>query len=307
MSRVHANLVLILVALIWGSAFVAQSVGMQDVGPMTFTGVRFLIGALVVTPLMIREWRRLRREYKPLQRSDGLKIGGLGALLFLGASLQQIGIVSTTVTNAGFLTALYVPLVPVFSWLLLRQRPHWSIWPAALACIGGAYLLSGVQTLSFLGGDVWVIASTVPWALHVLMIGRVADRMSAPFLVAGGQFVVCGLLALVWALMFEPLSWVNLSAAWGPLAYAGVLSVGVAFTLQVVAQRYAQATDAAIFLSAETLFAALFGFLLMNDRLDTAGLMGCALIFVSMLAVQLLPLLPLLYRRASATRQRRPS
>ena len=273
MSRVHANLVLILVALIWGSAFVAQSVGMKDVGPMTFTGVRFLIGALVVAPLMLWEWRRLEREHQPLHRSDGLKIVGLGALLLLGAAMQQIGIVDTTVTNAGFLTALYVPWVPVFSWLLLRQRPHWSIWPAALACIGGAYLLSGLQAVSFHSGDVWVIASTVPWAMHVLMIGRVADRMSAPFLVAGGQFVVCGLLALVWALMFEPLSWVNLTAAWGPLAYAGVLSVGVAFTLQVVAQRYAQATDAAIFLSAETLFAALFGFLLMNDRLNTAGLM----------------------------------
>lgn len=291
MSRIRANLLLMLVALIWGSAFVAQSQGMAHVGPMAFTGVRFLIGALVVAPLMWLEWRSLRRLAKPLQGTDALKITGLGSLLLLGAAMQQIGITSTTVTNAGFLTALYVPLVPVLSWLLLRQLPHWSVWPGALACLIGAYLLSGAQGVSISSGDLWIIASTLPWALHVLLIGRVADRMAAPFLVAGGQFAVCGVLALAWALAFEPLSWSGVQAATGALAYTGILSVGVAFTAQVVAQRYAHATDAAIVLSSETLFAAVFGYLLMGDRLDTAGLLGCGLIFVSMMGVQLLPLL----------------
>lgn len=291
MSRINANLLLTLVALIWGSAFVAQSRGMAHLGPMLFTGVRFLIGALVVTPLMWLEWRSLARRGKALKRLDGLKIAGLGALLMAGAALQQIGIVSTSVTHAGFLTALYVPLVPVLGWLLWRQWPHWSVWPGALACLVGAYLLSGAQQLSIGSGDLWVMASTLPWALHVLLIGRVAHRMAAPFLVAGGQFVVCGLLALAWGLSLEPVSWGQLQAASGSLAYAGVLSVGVAFTAQVVAQRYAQASDAAIVLSAETLFAAVFGYLLLGDRLDAAGLAGCALILVSMVGVQLLPLL----------------
>jgi drug/metabolite transporter (DMT)-like permease len=291
MTRIHANLLLTLVALIWGSAFVAQSQGMAHLGPMMFTGVRFLIGALVVTPLMWLEWRSLQRRGKALHRLDGLKIAGLGALLALGAAMQQIGIVSTSVTHAGFLTALYVPLVPVLGWLLLRQLPHWSVWPGALACLAGAYLLSGAQHLSVGGGDLWIIASTLPWAVHVLLIGRVAHRMAAPFLVAGGQFVACGLLALAWGLTWEPVSWVGLQAASWSLAYAGVMSVGVAFTAQVVAQRYTHASDAAIVLSAETLFAAGFGYLLMGDRLDAAGLAGCALILASMIGVQLLPLL----------------
>lgn len=291
MSRVNANLLLMLVALIWGSAFVAQSQGMAHVGPMAFTGVRFLIGALVVSPLMWLEWRSLRRRARPLQRTDGFKIAGLGALLLLGAAMQQIGIVHTTVTNAGFLTALYVPLVPVLGWLLLRQLPHWSVWPGALACLVGAYLLSGAQGVSIGTGDLWIIASTLPWAFHVLLIGRVADRMAAPFLVAGGQFAVCGVLALGGSLAYEPLNWADLHSATWALAYTGVMSVGVAFTTQVVAQRYAHATDAAIVLSAETLFAAVFGYLLMGDRLDTAGLLGCGLIFFSMMGVQLLPLL----------------
>ena len=291
MSRISANLLLILVALIWGSAFVPQIQGMAHVGPMTFTGVRFLIGTLVVAPLMWLEWRRLQREGRALRRRDAFKITGLGSLLLLGAVLQQIGLMSTSATNAGFLTALYVPLVPVFGWLLLRQLPHWSVWLGAMASLVGAYLLSGAASQSVSVGDLWVVASAIPWAIHVLLVGRVAHRMGAPFMVAGGQFLVCSVLALAWGAGFEPLSRSGLQAAAWPLLYVGVFSVGVAFTAQVVAQRYAHAADAAILLSSETLFCALFGFVLMGDRLDAAGLAGCALIFASMIAVQLLPLL----------------
>ena len=304
MSRSRANFVLTLVAIIWGSAFVAQSQGMANMGPMAFTGVRFLVGALVVVPLMGFEWARLQRAATPLRASDVFQVVGLGLLLLMGAAMQQIGITGTTVTSAGFLTALYVPLVPVLGWLIMRQLPHWSVWPGAFACLVGAYLLSGAQGLSFSTGDLWIIGSTIPWALHVLVIGRVADRMGAPFLVACGQFAVCGALALVWALLYEPISWVGLQAAMGPLAYTGVLSVGVAYTAQVVAQRYTHASDAAIVLSTETLFAALFGFYFTGDRLDAAGVVGCCLIFISLMGVQLLPILkrtpaPVLIRVAS--------
>ncbi len=301
MTRLQANLLLTLVALIWGSAFVAQNQGMADVGPLLFTGVRFLIGAAVVLPLAVLEWRRLGRAGRPLRRVDGLHIAGLGVLMTLGAVMQQVGIQFTSVTNAGFLTALYVPLVPVLAWALLRQVAHWSVWPAAFGCLAGAFLLSGAHELRVGLGDLWVIASALPWAFHVLMVGRWADRMGAPFLVACGQFAVCGLLSLLAALATEPLHWQGLVSAAGPILYTGVLSVGVAFTGQVIAQRYAHAADAAIILSSETLFAATFGHLLLNEHLNAAGWLGCGLMLACILSVQLMPLVGTLRRRQILT------
>lgn len=297
MSRVQANLLLTLVALIWGSAFVAQNKGMADVGPLLFTGVRFLIGSLVVLPLALLEWRRLGREGRPLNRLDGWHIAGLGGLMTLGAVMQQVGIQFTSVTNAGFLTAVYVPLVPVLAWLLLGHVAHWSAWPAAAGSLVGAFLLSGAHQFNIGLGDLWVAGSAIPWALHVLMVGRWADRMGAPFLVASGQFAICGALSLLAALVMEPVRWAGLEAAVWPIAYTGVLSVGVAFTAQVVAQRYAQAADAAIILSAETVFAAACGYLLLGERLNTAGLIGCSLMLGCILLVQLMPLVGTLRRR----------
>lgn len=301
MTRFQANLLLTFVALIWGSAFVAQNKGMADVGPLLFTGVRFLVGAAVVLPLAVLEWRRLGREGRPLVRLDGWHIAGLGGLMTLGAVMQQVGIQFTSVTNAGFLTALYVPLVPVLAWLLLRQVAHWSIWPAAFGCLAGAFLLSGAHELRVGLGDLWVLGSAVPWAVHVLMVGRWADRMGAPFLVASGQFAVCGVLSLIAAFVMEPVRWAGLQAATWPILYTGVLSVGVAFTAQVVAQRYAHAADAAIILSAETLFAAAFGYLLLGERLNSAGLLGCGLMLACILLVQLMPLVGTLRRRQILT------
>jgi drug/metabolite transporter (DMT)-like permease len=301
-TRSQANLLLTVVAIIWASAFVAQSMGMKAIGPVAFTGVRFLIGALVVLPLAIWEWRRRAAlPLPPLQIRDWLPVSaGLGALLGLGAVMQQIGIVSTTVTNAGFLTALYVPLVPIFSMLLLREPPHWSVWPGGLACLVGAFLLSGAHELSLNPGDAWVIASAIPWALHVLFIGRIADRLHAPFLVACAQFAVVGIANTAWALAFEPFTLAQIEAAWLPIIYTGAISVGLAFTAQVVAQRHAEAADAAIILSSETLFAALFGAWLLGERLSGQGLVGCALILGALLAVQLLPMLKSRFTRRAA-------
>lgn len=290
MTRFQANLLLLAVALIWGSAFVAQAEGMAGVGPLSFTAIRFLLGSLVVAPLAWREWRLLAQRQAQPRRADATGIAWLGVLLMLGAALQQIGITSTTITNAGFLTALYVPLVPLLGWMLLRSPAHWSVWPTSIGCLAGTWLLSGAQGFVPVAGDLWVMASSVFWALHVVFVGRIAERLHAPFVVACGQFLVCGLVSLVWALAGETITLAGIEKALLPLAYAGLVSVGIGFTTQVVGQRYAQPADAAIILSAETVFAAFFGFVFMGDRLEAAGVAGCALILVCIVAVQIAPL-----------------
>jgi drug/metabolite transporter (DMT)-like permease len=293
MSRLQADLLLLLVAVIWGSAFVAQNLGMASVGPYTFTGARFLMGALIVAPLA---WREIQvqqsvSDHPPLLAAQSLLlILGLGLLLFLGAAFQQIGIVTTTITNAGFLTALYVPLVPLTNWMITRRLPHWSVWPAIVGCLTGTWLLTGAQSLTINTGDLWVIASALFWAGHVLLVGQSGRRGAGPFTIACGQFLVCGVLGTTVALAIEPVSWEGLQAAAGAIAYAGFLSVGVGFTAQVVGQRYTPAADTAIILSTETAFAAIFGSLWLGETLNLHGMFGCALILSGILLVQLLPL-----------------
>ena len=289
MTRLTANLLLLLTAFIWGTAFVAQNLGMKDVGPLAFTGIRFLLGALIVLPLALREHRRLAGRHHGFTRGDWLGACGLGLLLAGGATLQQIGIAGTTVTNAGFFTVLYVPLVPLFAWLLFRTHPHWSVWPAAAGCVAGTFLLGGGELSSLVAGDWWVLASTLFWAGHVLLVGRVAAEKGAAITVACTQFVICGLACLGVALLTEPMTAHGLVSAIPAILYAGVLSVGVAFTLQVVAQRHTPATDAAIILSAETLFAAIAGAAFLGESLSGRQLAGCGLILAGILAVQLLP------------------
>ena len=302
LTRARANALLLLVALIWGSAFVAQALAMRSLGSLMFTGLRFGLGAIVVAPFAWREWRMLAARNRQPRARDLLHIAGLGTLLFLGAAMQQVGMQTTTVTNAGFLTALYIPLVPVLGWLASRHLPHWTTWLAAAGCVAGSWLLTGGGSLSnFKAGDWWIIASSLPWAAHVMMVGRAANRLHGAMLVACGQFVACSVLALVIGGVVEPVSAHGVVQALGAIVYTGVLSVGFAFTLQVVALRHAHAADAAIVLSSETVFTAAFGALFMGDRLGSTGFAGCALILACVLMVQLQPIV---WRWFSDTRHR---
>ena len=290
MSRIQANILLLSITTIWGGGFVAQALAMEHLGPFTFVGIRFLVGALVVLPFALRDLRLSQASETAHGHQDYLLIAFLGLLLLAGAVCQQIGILTTTVTNAGFLTTLYVPLVPVLACIILRQAPHWLIWPASLGCMLGTWLLTGAQGVSINMGDLWVIAGSLFWALHVLFVGRVAARIGRSFLVAAGQFLVCGAASMLWGLVTEEVSLPAIYAARLSIIYAGVLAVGVAFTGQVIGQRYAHAADAAIIMSAEMLFAALFGYLMMGDRLSTLGMFGGGLILFCIIAVQLYPL-----------------
>lgn len=291
MSRFHANLVLLLAAMIWGSAFVAQQIGTGTLGTISFTGARFLVGGLVVLPFALRQCRKVHFEERRFVSTDWLFMALTGSVLFTAASVQQYGILHTSVTNAGFLTALYVPMVPIIGLVLLRRKVHWVVWPASIGCFLGTYILSGAHEVQLQVGDIWVIGSTLFWASHVILVGYIASRTRAPLVVAVFQFFICGFLGLVLGMAVEQPGLADFRGAVLGIGYVGIFSVGMAFTLQVVGQRYTPAADAAIILSSETVFAALAGFLVLNERISLFQLSGALLILVGIVAVELMPML----------------
>lgn len=290
MTRLQANSLLLLTAVIWGTTFVVQQVGTGGLQAITFTGTRMLVGAIFVLPLAIRQFSRVHHRERKFDPADWFGIFITGIVLFTGAGLQQYGIFHTTVTNAGFLTALYVPLVPIISLVLLRRTVHWSVWPGSACCLIGTYIMSGAHGLELRSGDFWVIASSLFWAFHVILVGTMAVRTRAPLVVACGQFVVCGLCGLMIGLLVERPSLIDFHHGLFGILYAGLLSTGIGFTLQVVGQRFTHEADAAIILSAETVFAAMAGVIFLSERLGFAELSGALLIFLGIMMVQLLPM-----------------
>ena len=280
---------LMLTAIIWGSAFVAQRVGMSYVGPLTFNGVRFALGTLVLLPFI--RWRNQHQTItSDLQRANvawqNLLGGGLvGLLLFSGASLQQIGLVYTTAGKAGFITGLYVIIVPLMG-LILGQWPGWGGWVGACCATIGLYLLSITEALSFAPGDLWVLFGAFFWAAHVLALSWLSPRMERIKL-ACTQYAVCSVLSLLGAYFTETITLDGINGAIIPILYGGILSVGIAYTLQVVAQRNAPPIHAAIILSLEAVFAALAGWLILGEMLSLRGLIGCGLMFTGMLSALL--------------------
>ena len=279
---------LLLTAIIWGFAFVAQRIGMNYVGPFTFNGVRFALGALVLVPILLSPSRK--RDASESQRRTDIKTimlgGGLaGFALFAGASLQQVGLVYTTAGNAGFITGLYVVIVPILG-LLVRQRTNAGTWLGALFAAAGLYLLSITQGFKIAFGDLLELLGAFFWAGHVLILGWLSPRMESALL-AFCQFTACSVLSLITAVCFEVITLQGLFQAAIPILYGGGLSVGVAYTLQVVAQRHAHPAHAAILLSLEAVFAALGGWLILGETLTPRGLLGCSLMLLGMLLSQL--------------------
>jgi drug/metabolite transporter (DMT)-like permease len=297
MTRTQANLVLLLAGAMWGMGFVAQSTAMQAIGPLLFIGLRFVVATVAIMPFAMREGRRAAR---PVRRAEWLAFAMIGLLLFAGMTAQQIGLLTTSVTNSGFLTGLYVVIVPFIAVVLFRQWPHPLVWPAALAALAGIWLLSGGSIGAFTIGDWLTILCALIWALQVIYTGRYAVASGRPVTLAVTQFAVCGVLALFFAFFLEPIGWAAIRAAMPEILYAGVIAGGAAFTLQAVGQRYTTAPQAAIFLSTEAVFAALFGAIFLGERLPLEALAGCGLIFAAILLVEAGP--TLLSRRKFPTR-----
>jgi len=292
MSRPIATLLLLATTLLWGFAFIAQKSAMDTMGPLTFAGVRYLLGGILVLPLAL--WERGRKP-EPLNGTHWLFILAVSAVFFFGSWLQQAGLATTTATNGGFLTSLYVFFVPVLGFLLFRTRPHPIIYACVPLALIGTWYLNGGGLDSFNSGDGLISICALFWALHVILLGYVARATGLPIYVSAISFLLAGMAAILLALIFEAPTIEGVWAGWMQLAYAGILSTAVAFTFQAIAQQHVPPANVAIILSAESLVAALGGAWLLGERLPPIGYAGAALIFAAIVAVETLP--PLWARR----------
>ncbi len=275
--RFKANLILLLTALIWGSAFVAQRLAASQLGVLLINGSRFLLGGLILLALarfqMDLRWSKLRWM---------LMAGGL---LFAASALQQAGLITTTAGNAGFITGIYVVLVPLLLLLFWRQAQPWPVWAAVFLTVIGMYLLSGTGEIRFVIGDWLVLIGALFWALHVIVVGRAVEQVDV-LQFSAGQFLVTAALDFAFGI---PLEWHTAPGfvdAWPAILYIGIFSTSIAYTLQAYGQKYAPPADAAIILSMEAVFSAVFGYLILSETLNWSQLLGCVLIFGAILLAQ---------------------
>lgn len=291
MGAFKYELLLLLCSIIWGSAFVAQQIGMaQGLGPMTFNGLRFALGAIFLLPLIF--WRKKitpAAEITPkAPKAPYPACLGAGLLLFTAAALQQTALQTTTAANAGFITGFYILFVPLIG-IFLGQRVGTSLWAGILVCLIGFYLMSVTGTFVVSRGDWLTLLCAVLFAGQITVIGHIADK-GDPIRISCLQFSVCAVLSLISGLLFEHTTLQQIMSASGAIAYTGLLSVGVGHTLQVVCQKHCPPAPAAIIMSLEGVFAALAGFLILHQTLTPRALFGCALILAGVLIVQLLPM-----------------
>ena len=297
MSRTTANLLLLCAGAIWGMGFVAQQTAMDDIGPMLFIALRFLLAGVAVAPFSYAEMKRKNITSMP---SEIMRFKGsfflVGLAFFLGMAFQQVGLIGTSVTNAGFLTALYVIMVPIIMISVLRVAQPFIIWPASILALIGIYLLSGGDLASLNSGDILIIICALFWAAHVILTGRIGQKTNLPVTMATLQFFVTSFLALLGFGLANILglgeslpSAHQLIGALPEILFAGFIAGGLGFTLQAVGQRYTSESAAAVLISTESLFAALFGAMFLGERLQHLGYIGCGLIFIAILMVEVMP------------------
>jgi drug/metabolite transporter (DMT)-like permease len=283
MSRLNADIALLLAATIWGVAFLFQKSAMDHVGPLAFIAARGLVAAVALLPFALREHRRV--AVRTSGRLWGVAIGG-GVAFFVAAWLQQTGLVTATVTNTGFLTALYVVLTPFVAWAWSGKIPNPVVWPAVLMSALGTWLLCGASLSAFSSGDQLVALSAFFWATHVVITGRAAP-FCRPIAFTAAQFAVVATLAAIGSALFEVTTVEALAAAGADILYVGLLSSALTFTILTVALQYTPPSEAAVIVSMETVFAALAAYLVLGERLSAVGWLGAALILLATLSLQL--------------------
>jgi drug/metabolite transporter (DMT)-like permease len=284
--KLRSDLILLLASIIWGFAFVAQRIGMEFVGPFTFNGVRFTLGTLVLIPFLFtgKKFKPKDTSFVTSKRTILIGVVCTGILLFGGVSLQQVGLETTTAGKAGFITGLYVVFVPIAG-IFLGHKTNSFTWLGVLFSALGLYLLSIKSGLQIEHGDILVLACAFVFTFHVLLIGWLSPRMNS-FHLAIGQFAICAFLNLLVAFSIESINVERIMEAAFPIVYGGIFSVGIAYTLQVIAQKDAPPAHASIILSMEAVFAAIGGWVILHESFSQRSLAGCCLMLAGMLIVQ---------------------
>ena len=291
MKKVISFFCLTACALIWGTTFIAQDTGMDNIGPFTFNSVRFFVGFLAVSPFVfLFEKQKITDQIKSNRNQFIKLILPVGVFLFLGCIFQQVSLLYTDVANSAFFTIFYVPMVPIIIYFLFSEKLHWSIWPSVLACVTGGYFLSDLSNSSARFGDALVLIGALFWALHIIYVGKIIKQFDLPFFIALIQNLIVATLSFILVLLFEEINFSKIKLETIEILYAGVLSGGAAFALQIFGQRNISAAPAAIVMSLEGAIAAIAAWIILNQILGLYNIIGCTLILFGVLFSQLLPI-----------------
>ena len=291
MTKSMSLLSAFLCTFIWGTTFIAQDTGMDKIGPLTFNATRFFIGFLSIIPFaLLFEKKKISNEIKKNKKLFYKLLFWVGLFLFLGTFVQQAALLYTDVANAAFFTIFYVPMVPIILFLFYAKSLHWSIWPSVLFCVLGVYLLSDFSNATVRLGDSLVILCAFFWSLHIIFIGNFIKNFDLPLFFGALQALVVAFFSFLFAIFFETITIANILNEYLSIIYAGVLSGGIAFTLQIYAQKNISAAPAAIIFSLEGVFAAVAAWIILDQILGLNNIIGCLLILAGVILSQIAPI-----------------
>ena len=292
MSKTVSLLSALLCTFIWGTTFIAQDTGMDDIGPFTFNSVRFFVGFLAIVPLVfLFELKKFKSEFQLDFRTFATLSFLIGLSLFLGSALQQVALLYTDVANAAFFTIFYVPMVPIIIFLFKKRSIHWSVWPSVVLCLIGGYLLTNFHDATVRLGDTLVILGALFWSTHIIFTGIIVTKYNLPLTLGAIQTLLVALFSFIIGFIYEEFIIENILNEIDSILYAGILSGGFAFVLQIYAQKNITPAPAAIIFSLEGVFATIAAWFLLNQILGINNLFGCFFILCGVLLSQLLPLM----------------
>ncbi len=292
MSKTLSLFSALLCTFIWGTTFIAQDTGMDDIGPFTFNSVRFFVGFLAIVPLALMfEAKKLKKEFRLDTKTFVILSFLIGLSLFLGSALQQVALLYTDVANAAFFTIFYVPMVPIIIFIFKKDFLHWSVWPSVILCLIGGYLLTNFQDATVRLGDTLVVLGALFWSTHIIFTGMIVKKYNLPLTIGAIQTLLVALFSFIIGLFSEEFVIANILNEIDSILYAGILSGGFAFVLQIYAQRNITPAPAAIIFSLEGVFATIAAWFLLNQILGINNLLGCFFILSGVLLSQLVPLI----------------